>query len=280
MIDYRPWPVRVLLAVIAAVVALVFLLPTVWIVASALRPQSETFAHSRELSWWTFIPQEFTGQHFAGLLAGQFARALGNSLLVATLTVVIGLFVAALAAFALSTLEVRGRNVIFAVVVISFLVPFDAVAVPLATQFRELGLANSYTGLILPGLGHGLAIFLLRQFFDNLPVELREAAQVDGASWAQVFFRIYLPLARPALIGAGLILFMFQWQAYLWPLLIATERDMLMGPIAISRMFGEYQTDFGAIFAGSFLLALLPAALLLIFQRDFVSSVARSGMKE
>lgn len=271
---------RTLLTVVVWIIAGAFLVPSAWIVASSLRPQAEVFRYARTLSWRTFVPAEFTLEHFATLLGGPFARALANSLVVATVTVVVGLLVAAYAAFALSALEVKGRNLVFAVVVVSFLVPFDAVAVPLASRFRDLGLANTYSGLILPGLGHGLAIFLLRQFFANLPVELREAARVDGASWRQVLFRIYLPLSRPALIGAGLILFMFQWQAYLWPLLVATENRMQVGPIAIARMFGEFETNFGALFAGSFLLALIPAVMLLVFQGQFVSSVARSGLKE
>lgn len=273
-------PTRVLLFVATWVVAIGFLVPTAWIVASSLRPQTETFRHARQLSWRTFVPVDLTIEHFATVLGGPFARALGNSLVVAVVTVALGLLVASMAAFALSALDIRGRNLVFAVVVISFLVPFDAVAVPLASRFRALDLANTYTGLILPGLGHGLAIFLLRQFFANMPIELREAARVDGASWFQVLFRIYLPLSRPALIGAGLILFMFQWQAYLWPLLVATEGRMQVGPIAISRMFGEFSTDYGALFAGSFLLAVIPAAILLAFQRHFVSSIARSGLKD
>lgn len=280
MIEQRSTPIKVLLTVLGIIVALGFLLPTVWMIASALRPQSETFATASDLSLWTFIPQEWTLEHFASVLTGDFARALFNSLLVAFITVVVGLLVAALAAFAISALDIKGANAIFAIVVISFLVPFDAIAIPLSTTFREIGLNNTYLGLILPGLGHGLAIFYLRQFFDGLPKELREAARMDGASWWTILTKIYLPLAKPSLVGAGLILFMFQWQAYLWPLLIATESDMLVGSVAIARMFGEYTTDYGAIFAGSLLLALIPAILLFFFQKQFTQSVARSGLRE
>jgi len=280
MIEQQSKPIKVLLTIIGLLVALAFLAPTVWMIASALRPQSETFSHASEISFWTFIPQQWTLEHFVTVLTGDFARALFNSLFVALVTVIVGLLVAALAAFAISALEIKGANAIFAVIVISFLVPFDAIAIPLSTTFRELGLNNTYLGLILPGVGHGLAIFYLRQFFDGLPKELREAARIDGASWWTILMRIYLPLARPSLVGAGLILFMFQWQAYLWPLLIATESDMLVGSVAIARMFGEYTTDYGSIFAGSLLLALIPAILLFFFQNQFTQSVARSGLRE
>jgi len=273
-------PLKMVLTILMVIVAAAFLAPTVWITANALRPQQEIFTHASSLSPNTFIPVEWTIQHFITVLTGPFALALANSLIIAVVTVVLGLLVSAAAAFALSTLRVPGKAVVFAFIVISFLVPFDALAVPLSATFRQIGLDNTYTGLILPGLGHGLAIFLFKQFFDNLPIELLEAAKVDGASQAQTLFRIYLPITKPAMIGAGIILFMFQWQAYLWPLLVGTESKMYVGAIAIARMFGEYSTDYGALFAGSFLLALVPALILLIFQKQFVSSVASTGLKD
>ncbi|MCG7291492.1 carbohydrate ABC transporter permease [Corynebacterium afermentans] len=272
--------IKFLLTIIAVLVTLAFLVPTLWMISSSLRPQSETFSNASDISIWTFLPQTWTVEHYSSALTGDFARALVNSLFVAAVSVVLGLGVATLAAFAISAMQVRGAGFVFAVIVISFLVPFEAIAVPLSSSFRDLGLHNTYVGLILPGLGHGLAIFYLRQFFDSLPRELSEAARMDGASWGKILTQVYLPLSRSSLVGAGIILFMFQWQAYLWPLLVATRSDMLVGPIAIARMFGEYSTDYGSIFAGSVLLALVPAALLFFFQRQFTQSLATSGMKE
>jgi len=272
--------IKVLLTVIAVLVTLAFLVPTVWMIVSSLRPQSETFANASDISIWTFVPETWTFQHYANALTGDFARALLNSLIIAVVSVVLGLGVAALAAFAISAMRVRGAGAVFAIIVISFLVPFEAIAVPLSASFREIGLHNTYVGLILPGLGHGLAIFYLRQFFDSLPKELTEAARMDGANWWTILTQVYLPLSKSSLVGAGIILFMFQWQAYLWPLLVASRSDMLVGSIAVARMFGEYSTDYGTIFAGSVLLALVPAALLFFFQRQFTQSLATSGMKE
>jgi putative chitobiose transport system permease protein len=170
--------------------------------------------------------------------------------------------------------------VVFAIVIITFLVPFDAIAVPMSAVFRNWNFENTYTGLILPGLGNGLAIFLLRQFFLGIPTELRDAARVDGASWFSVYYRIYLPLARPSLIGAGLILFLFQWQSYLWPLLITTDRSMDVAPVALGRLFGQFGVNYGHLFAGSVILGLIPAVILLFFQRNFAESVSTAGLKE
>jgi len=121
---------------------------------------------------------------------------------------------------------------------------------------------------------------MLRQFFLGVPTELSEAARIDGASWARIFWKVYVPLSVPALISAGLIIFLFQWQAYLWPLLVTTDRSMDVGSVAIARFFGQsYDADYGLIFAAAAVLSAVPAVLLLYFQRHFVTSAASSGLK-
>ncbi|MCF2436167.1 carbohydrate ABC transporter permease [Streptomyces thinghirensis] len=135
----------------------------------------------------------------------------------------------------------------FAVILLSFMIPFDAIAIPLSATLRDWGLQNTYLGLMLPGIGNGLAIFLLRQFFLAVPRELVEAARMDGLGWWGVFWKIYLPLSRPALIGAGLTLFTFQWQSYMWPLLIGTEPSRQLGPIALSTLQGQLVVDYGQV---------------------------------
>jgi multiple sugar transport system permease protein/putative chitobiose transport system permease protein len=185
----------------------------------------------------------------------------------------------ALAAFALAVLEFPGRSAIFGVMVVSFLVPFDAIAIPLTGIFRDAGLQNTHLALILPGVGNGFAVYLLRGFFQGIPKELAEAARMDGLGWWGVFWRIYLPLSRPAMIGAGLILFVFQWQAYLWPLLIAPDPSKRVAPVAIAQFASEHGVDFGAIFAGSVIVALVPLLVLLFFQRYFTQSVAQTAVK-
>jgi putative chitobiose transport system permease protein len=270
---------RVGLAVLGTVIALLFLLPLWWTVASALRPQQETFATISPVSPWTLLPRELTFGNFARLFDAGFGRAMLNSTVVTAGTLVGGLAICAAAAFALAVLRFPGRGLVFAIMVVSFLIPFDAIAIPLMSIFRGAHLDNSYLALILPGIGNGFAVFLLRSFFLGVPVELAEAARVDGLGWWGVFWRIYLPLSKPALIGAGLILFVFQWQAYLWPLLIAPDPQMKVAPVAIAQFAGQQGVDFGAIFAGATLTALVPLLVLLFFQRYFTQSVSASGLK-
>jgi putative chitobiose transport system permease protein len=270
---------RIGMVVLGSVIAVLFLLPLWWAVASALRPQRETFATLSPVSLWTLIPRDLTLDNFTRLFDTGFGRAMFNSTVVTAGTLVGGLAICSTAAFALAVLKFPGRAVFFAVMVVSFLIPFDAIAIPLMSVFRGAGLDNSYLALILPGIGNGFAVFLLRGFFQGVPIELAEAARVDGLGWWGVFWRIYLPLSRPALIGAGLILFVFQWQAYLWPLLIAPDPEMKVAPVAIAQFAGQQGVDFGAIFAGAAMTALVPLLVLLFFQRYFTQSVSASGLK-
>jgi putative chitobiose transport system permease protein len=270
---------RVGLVVLGAVIALLFVLPLWWTVASSLRDQNETFRTVSPVSLWTLIPRGATLDNFVRLFDGDFGRAILNSIIVTAATVVIGLAICSTAAFALAVLRFPGRTALFAIMVISFLIPFDAIAIPLASIFRDAHLENSYPGLVLPGIANGFAVFLLRGFFLGIPSELSEAGRVDGLGWWGVFLRIYLPLSRPALIGAGLILFVFQWQSYLWPLLIAPEPSMKVAPVAIAQFSGQFGVDFGRIFAGAVLTAVVPLLILLFFQRFFTQSLSATGGK-
>ena len=271
---------RVVLTAMAIFISLMFLLPVLWLIASTFRSSSETFASSSPLSWSVLWPREFTLANLESAIGSGFLTALSNSLVVAVVTVIVGLGISAMAAFALAVVPFRGRSMTFSIVVLSFLVPFEAIAIPLSRSFSDWGLTNTLVALILPGLGNGLAVFTLRQFFLGIPQSLSEAAHLDGAGWFRVFWSVYLPLTRPALIGAGLILFLFQWQAYLWPILVTSRQELDLAPVAIAKAFGAFTTDYGRVFAETAILAIIPAIVLLILQRYFVTSMASTGSKE
>ncbi len=271
---------RWLLLLLAILVAATSFLPIWWASVSALRPGADIFRYLSPLSIWSILPRHPTLANLHVLWTGAFGLAMANSLIVAAVTVLLGLFLCATAAFALAVLRFPGRSLVFRLIVVSFLIPFDSIAVPLATVFRDFGLQNTYAGLILPGLGNGLAVFMLRQFFLGIPRDLMEAAMVDGLGWWGIFTRIYLPLSRPALIGAGLILFVFQWQAYLWPLLIAPDPNVHVASVAIADFAGEFDVDYGQMFGAAMFTALVPMAIMLVFQRSFTASLSTSGNKE
>lgn len=271
---------RVLRMALIVAIALLFFLPLWWVAVSGIRPSEEVFRFLSPISARTLWPQELTFEHMAELWNGAFRVALFNSIYVTLVTVIVGLVVCATAAFALAVIDFPFRNAVFIIMVVSFLIPFDAIAVPLFNIMRGLGLQNTYTGLILPGIGNGLAVFLLRQFFLGIPKELREAAFVDGLGWFGIFARIYVPLSGPALVSAALILFVFQWQAYLWPLLIAPNPEYKLAAVAMAQLSNIYDQNFGLLFAAALFIALVPMVVLSALQRFYTASVASSGSKE
>lgn len=274
----RSRPSSVLTAV-SAFVAAVFILPAVWILVGSFRPTVEIFGSLSPLGWGLLIPESVSLDNYIGLLSSGFGRAVANSLVVCLASVVIGVVVCALAAYPLAVLQFRGRSALFAAVVISFMVPFEAIAIPLSQMFGDVGLTDTLIGLVLPGIGNGLAIFNLRQFFMSVPASLREAATIDGASEPRVLLSIYLPLSTAALTNSALLIFLGQWTSYLWPLLIITEPELQVAPVALAKTFSEYTFNYGQQFAGAVILSLIPALLMFILLRFFGNAAITSGEK-
>lgn len=268
---------RALATSAALLISLLFAVPFIWLVASAFRPITETFQASVDV--WTFLPRTWTLENFDSAFRRGFAANLFNSLWVTGVSAVVGTVLAILAAFPLAVMRFPGRDWLFVVVVFAFMIPFEVVALPLTTVFTQLGLANTLTALIVPGLVHGLAIFNLRQFFLSIPREQLEAALVDGASWWRILFQIYLPLVRPAVVGSAMILAMAQWNAWLWPSLIITDNSKQTGAVAIGLSDSAYTQDYGLAFAEVFILALIPALLIFFGQRSFTRALSHMGSK-
>jgi len=264
--------------VIAILITAVFMLPLVWLLVSAFRPEEDIFRYLNPLTFEAILPRQLTLDNFVALFEQGFAWPFFNSVLVASVAVFFGLIVNSLAAFALSAIEFKGRNLVFLIVVFSFLVPFEAIAIPLSGTVRDLGLGDTYFSLILPGVANGFAIFLLRQFFLEVPKELSEAAKLDGANLFRIFWSVYLPLSKAPLIGSALMVFIFQWTSYLWPLLVGNSPQMKLAPIALAQFLGERNFDAGQMFAGALLLSLFPILILLPLQRFFARSFALSGI--
>lgn len=269
----------VLATAIAIVVSMVFILPALWILVGSLRPSGEIFSSLYPLSWDILVPSSLSLDNYFGLLASGFGRALLNSAIVCLASVVLGVAVVALASYALAVLRFPGRSFAFGFVVISFMVPFEAIAIPLSQQFSDWNLTNTMIGLILPGVGNGLAIFNLRQYFLGIPDSLREAAKLDGASEPRTLWSVYLPNSGPALVNSALLIFLGQWTAYLWPLLVVSDPELQLAPVALAKTFSEHTSDFGQNFAGAILLSLVPALLMFGLQRFFGGLSMTSGEK-
>ncbi|MEU4014453.1 carbohydrate ABC transporter permease [Microbacterium sp. NPDC028030] len=269
----------ILLTTAAALVAVSVFLPLWWVFASSMRPGNTYVENMTPLSWLAFIPVGGDFSNYSALGSGAFLLGLFNSFLVAGLTILVGLAIAIPAAYALATMEFRGRGIIFSFIIMVAMIPFDAIAIPLSSLFQGWGLSDSYAGLVLPALANGFAIFVLRQFFMGVPGELIDAAEVDGLGRFGTLWRIVLPLSKPALIGAGMMLFLSQWQAYLWPLLIGTSPERQLAPIVLANLSTAFTVDLGQILAGSFVLSVIPMVLLLFFQKQYTESLSTTGLK-
>ncbi|MGW3952106.1 carbohydrate ABC transporter permease [Streptomyces sp. NPDC004752] len=268
---------RLGLTALGALSGFVFLIPIWWLVVAAFRDPTEALSSTSVLD--TLIPRSFSLDGFRSAIEDGYLRAVGISLAAAVGTVVGGLVVSSLAAYGFVAVRTRLSKVLFAVVVGSFLLPFETLAVPLVSVFSDLGLSGGLPALILPALGNGLAVFNLRQAFLGVPPELAEAQYMDGAGHLRRFWHLYLPLCRPALIGSGMILFVSQWDSYLWPLLIISDNDNATASVAIASNFGPLSSHTQQAFAEVLVLIVIPAVLLLFTQRRLIASSATSGIR-
>jgi ABC-type glycerol-3-phosphate transport system permease component len=273
------WLPRGLRYATLALIAAVLLLPLWWMLISSFRPAEDIFRHAALLGWRTLLPDRLTLQHYGTALDRGYLLALGNSLLVAGSTVVLGIVVNALAGFAFAVFDFPGRKALFVAVLATFMMPFEAIVLPLYHLMRALGWTDTYRALILPEVASGFVIFLFRQFFAGLPKELVEAARIDGATWLQIWARIAMPLTGPTVATAALMIFILQWESFFWPLVAASAPDLTLVQVAIARHNSMETTDWGGMFAASSIAIAVALVPFLAFQRYYVRTIVQSGLK-
>jgi multiple sugar transport system permease protein len=182
--------------------------------------------------------------------------------------------------YALAKLEFRGKRLVFVIVLGTLMVPGMVTFVPLFVLVSNLGMANSFPGLIFPYLAGPFGVFLMRQFMLGLPDELIDAARVDGAGEWRIFARIIMPLCKPALATLGLLTFLASWNNFLWPLIVAQSEDRYTLPVALAiYSIGENKSDYGLLMAGSVVVVVPILLIFLALQRYFVQGIAMTGLK-
>jgi multiple sugar transport system permease protein len=262
-------------------VCIVFILPLWWALSSSLRPLDDIFKYISPFSWKAFVPDKLTFAAYATIFAQKgYGMAVFNSVLVAGVTVLLGLVINGFAGYAFAVLRFPGRNVLFFLIVLTFLIPFEAIAIPLYTVVRSIGWLDTYQGLIGPGVANGIVIFLFRQFFSQIPRELAESARIEGASWITILFRIYLPLSKPVVISAALLIFLFQWESFLWPLIATRSENLRVIQVALAGFEERYVTLWNELFAAAIVAALIPLIILLPLQRFYVQGVTAAATKD
>jgi len=185
----------------------------------------------------------------------------------------------ALAAYAFARLRFPGRDLLFLLVLLTIIVPFEAIALPLYQVSRILNWLDTYQVMIVPVLANAFSIFLLRQFFLGIPSELEDAALVDGASRLRIFFQIVVPLSWPAIISTSLITFQASWDAFFWPLIATNSPEVRVIQIAVSNLVGQDATYWDDLFAAVAIAALVPMILFFIFQRYYTVGITTTGLK-
>ncbi|MBW4656151.1 MAG: carbohydrate ABC transporter permease [Kaiparowitsia implicata GSE-PSE-MK54-09C] len=272
-----PWLKTLGIYLLLGAIALVMLLPLVWLVSTAFKaPTEDLFTFPPQ-----FLPQSPTLQNFVRVWqTNPFGRYLWNSTLVAVLTVGLNLLFCALAAYPLARLQFRGREAMFSLIVATILVPFQIVMIPLYILMVQLGLRNSYVGLVFPAIASAFGIFLLRQAFLGVPKELEEAARMDGCSELGIWWHVMLPAVRPALVTLAIFVFIGSWSDFLWPLILLDQPEMYTLPLGVARLAGAFSGDDWRLIAAGSVISIAPILLVFLWlQRYIVPTETGSGVK-
>lgn len=283
------WIRPVLVMILRIVLCLVFGLPLVFMIVSSFKPDTQIFADLG--SWTAFLPiGNLSLNNYTGVFGRvPFATFMVNSIFIAVSTVVLGILINSMAAFALSRMEFKGQKLILGVVLATLIVPFETMALPLLWWVNTIpyidgsqGWLDTYAVQIVPFLANAFSIYLFFQYFDSIPKELDEAATVDGAGWFRIYRSIVMPLSGPAIATVAILTFLPAWNSYLWPLMVVqTEslRPVMVGIDYFKQMGSGSGVSWGQIMAYASMITVPVLALFIAFQKAFINSVASSGVK-
>ncbi|MDQ3444092.1 MAG: carbohydrate ABC transporter permease [Chloroflexota bacterium] len=256
-------------------VGILFMLPFVWSISTSLKPMSDLFAVRPNL-----IPSEIRWENYRDVFDNApFLRFYVNSIIVTAARTAGQVAIASVAAFAFSQLRFPGRNLMFFVLLAGLMVPDQVLIVPRFIIMREFGWFDTYQGLIVPLLFSSFGVFLLRQYFLGIPRDFHEAAKLEGANPFQVYWHIYLPLARPALAAFGFLALLSSWNEFLWALTVTNQTDMRVLPVGIALFQGQYFTNNAVLLAAANMATFPLLIAFLFFQKQLVEGVALSGLK-
>ncbi len=263
-------------AVAALLLVALWVAPLLWALSTALRPEHETV--SAVFHW---LPQEWTLDAFRKVLgAGRVGRWLFNSALVALLVTVVTMALSLTAAYAFSQLRFRGRTLLFGLTMLSFLVPFEALLVPLFRIMNQLGLIDSYAGIVLPQVVAPVVIYVFKQFFDTVPADFREAAVMDGAGPLRILWSVYLPVSGNIVWAMAIVTFIAAWNNFLWPFIIVTSNEMMTIPLGLTQTYDAYGVIYAQLMAAALVGALPVALAYVLFQRRVTHGfLAATGLK-
>ena len=270
----RVRPAHVILHLFLITGSGLMLLPFLWMLSTSLKEPSEVFTYPP-----IWIPRRLAWENYAQAIAAMpFGRFYLNSLIVASSVTALQLLTSSLAGFAFARLRFRGRDVLFLLYLATLMIPFQVTMIPNFILIRYLRWYDTYQALILPPSFSAFSTFLMRQYFLSIPLELDEAARVDGASSWRIWWQIILPLSGPVIAALTIFLFLGAWNDFLWPLVVTNSLEMRTLPVGLSTFQGQYNVQWHLLMAGS-VIALVPVlAVYLAGQNWFVQGITLSGM--
>jgi len=272
---------RVFIYTALLILSVIVILPYLWVMGSSLT-MGQLIGRYGGLSFRAFVPEQVTFENFVALFTKvNMLRVLFNTVFVAVSVSVAGLVVNSMAAFALARLHVRGKKVIFAIILSTMFIPFELMIIPLFQVVRDLGIMDSYGALIIPAIASAFGIFFFRQFFLDVPASLEEAAFIDGAGLFRTYWQILLPLLKVPMITMAIMTFIMQWDNFLWAITVINKEQLTVLQVALTFLSTAttYVADLGVIFSGVILAAVPMLILYLVLQKYVIQGVATVGIK-
>lgn len=261
--------------VLLGFITLFMLLPLYWMLSGSLKTGTELF--SIPVQWW---PSSLQWVNYRAIFENYpFLLFFGNSVLIAGATAALNLLLSSMAGYSLAKFSYVGKRPIFWLVLVTLLLPLQAAVIPLYLVVRDMGLLDTRLAVILPFAATPFGIFLMRQYMMSVPTSLMEAARIDGATELRIYWSIVLPICKPVLAALGIFSFMFNWNNFLWPLVVLESESKFTMPLGIALMQSEYATAYHELMAAASF-ASFPVLLVYLFlQRHFINSMVLSGVK-
>jgi multiple sugar transport system permease protein len=256
-------------------IAIVSLAPLAWMLSVSFMPMGEAARFPPPL-----LPSQATLDNYRELFARTgIARNFANSLLVSGAITLLSLLVNTLAGYAFAKLRFAGRERVFQVLLAALVIPAQVAMLPLFLLMKELGLVNTYAGVVVPALATVFGIFLVRQYARSIPDELLEAARIDGAGELYIFFRIVLPMLKPVLVTLAIFTFMGAWNDFMWPLIVLTDQEHYTLPVALATLSREHIMDVELMMAGAVVTVVPVLLLFLALQRYYIQGLLLGSVK-
>lgn len=256
--------------------AIITFIPFAWAMSASFKPLAEIVQGGMN-----FIPQNFTLENYQAIFTRErlFGRWLFNSAFVAVCVTGFNIVFNSMAGYALARIPFRGNRIVFGMILAVLMIPGQITLIPTFLILKSLGWLNTYQGLIVPSMVNATFIFMMRQFFVNFPKELEEAAALDGLNRWQTFWKVVMPLAKPALAAQAIFIFMGSWNNFFMPLIVVSSQDMFTLPLGLNTFKGQYISYWNYIMAASMVFTLPALAIYAFFNRYFVQGVTFTGNK-